>query len=121
MKFGIYYAFWEKQWGADYEVYIKKAANLGFDILEISCASLDEVSSDDVKALYEAKEKYKISLTAGYGPKPTQNIASEDSKIVYNTLCFWDKVFKVLKALDIDTVGGGLYYYWPVDYTKQIN
>jgi len=121
MKFGIYYAFWEKQWGADYEGYIKKAANLGFDILEISCASLDEITNDEIKVLYEAKEKYNISLTAGYGPKPTQNIASEDSKVVNNTLHFWEKVFKVLKALDIDTVGGGLYYYWPVDYTKQIN
>ena len=36
MKFGIYFAFWEKEWKVSYEKYIKKVAGLGFDILEIS-------------------------------------------------------------------------------------
>lgn len=25
MKYGIYYAYWERQWGADYLKYIKKS------------------------------------------------------------------------------------------------
>jgi D-psicose/D-tagatose/L-ribulose 3-epimerase len=37
MKYGIYYAYWEDEWSADYIPYIKKAAGLGFDILEIAC------------------------------------------------------------------------------------
>jgi D-psicose/D-tagatose/L-ribulose 3-epimerase len=38
MKHGIYYAYWEKQWQADYIPYIEKAAHLGFDILEIAAS-----------------------------------------------------------------------------------
>lgn len=32
MKYGIYYAYWEKQWGADYLKYVKKVKDQGFDI-----------------------------------------------------------------------------------------
>ena len=44
MKYGIYYAYWEKQWGADYEPYIEKVSRLGFDILEVSCAGMKDMS-----------------------------------------------------------------------------
>ena len=35
MKHGIYYAYWESEWAADYKYYVEKVARLGFDILEI--------------------------------------------------------------------------------------
>ena len=99
MKYGIYYAFWEKQWGADYTKYIQKAALLGFDILELSCASLDQISKKEVEKLKAAKNSYGLKLTAGYGPKPSQNIASSDPVVVKNALDFWNKVFQELEAL----------------------
>lgn len=34
MKYGIYFAYWEKEWFADYKKYIDKIAELGFDILD---------------------------------------------------------------------------------------
>ena len=40
MKYGIYYAYWEQEWKADYIRYIEKVAKLGFDILEIACTPL---------------------------------------------------------------------------------
>ena len=33
-KFGIFMNFWENEWMADHIKYIKKAKNIGFDILE---------------------------------------------------------------------------------------
>ena len=36
MKHGIYYAYWEQEWAADYKRYVEKAAKLGFDILEVA-------------------------------------------------------------------------------------
>ena len=40
MKYGIYYAYWEDEWRADYRKYIVKVAKLGFDCLEIACTPL---------------------------------------------------------------------------------
>lgn len=121
MKYGIYYAYWEKQWGADYVKYVKKVKDLGFDILEISCAGLKETPAEEIAKLKACKDEYGIVLTGGYGPKAIENIASEDPAIVQNTFAFWKDTFKVLAELDIHQVGGGLYTYWPVDYTKPID
>ena len=121
MKYGIYYAYWEKQWGADYEPYIEKVSRLGFDILEVSCAGMKDMSDEDIKRLNDAKEKYGIMLTGGYGPKACENIASEDPAIVENGMKFWEDTFAVLEKLGITSVGGGLYGYWPVDYSKPID
>ncbi|MDD3428468.1 MAG: TIM barrel protein [Oscillospiraceae bacterium] len=121
MKYGIYYAYWEKEWGADYTVYVKKAAELGFDILEISCAGLCDMTAQQIEQLWLCSREYNIQLTAGYGPTAQENLASQDADIVQNAFRFWQKTFAVLKALHITQVGGGLYTYWPANYAAPID
>ncbi len=121
MKYGIFYAYWERQWAVDYVRFMKKAKDLGFDIMEIQCAGLTEMSEDDIKRLVDAKHKYGIELTAGYGPSADQSMASDDAAVVKNGLEYWKKTFKVFQKLGITQVGGGLYGYWPVDYSKPID
>ena len=38
-----------------------------------------------------------------------------------NALAFYEKVFDVMAELDIHLIGGGIYSYWPVDYSKSID
>lgn len=121
MKYGIYYAYWEKQWGADYLKYVEKVKKLGFDILEISCAGLKDTPAEQINALKECKDAHGITLTGGYGPKAIENISSADPAVVENTFRFWSETFPVLHKLGIHQVGGGLYSYWPADYSKEID
>ena len=121
MKFGIYYAYWERQWGADYRKYVEKVKRLGFDILEISCAGLGDVPDREIRELKACADEYGITLTGGYGPKPEENIASADPGIVKNTFEFWKNTFPVLNQLGIRLVGGGLYSYWPADYPGMVD
>jgi len=121
MKYGIYYAYWERQWGADYLPYVKRVARLGFDILEISCASVADMPIALQGDLRRVCDDFGITLTAGYGPKASQNVASKESAVVHNAFEFWAKTFKILGSLGISLVGGGLYSYWPVDYSKPID
>ena len=118
MKYGIYYAYWEKQWGADYLKYVKKVKDQGFDILEISCAGLKDMPKEEIEKLKAYKDELGIELTAGYGPKPTEDISSSDPEIVKNAFQFWKETFPILKELDVHIVGGGLYSSWPADYSK---
>ena len=60
MKYGIYFAYWEKEWAADQIRYISKVKKLGFDILEISCAMLKDISDEKLKETVEA-EDYKVT------------------------------------------------------------
>ena len=123
MKYGIYFAYWEHECSADYYHYIDKIADLGFDVLEISCGAFKDRYTTDQQLIdlgKYAKEKGVI-LTAGYGPQASQNIASEDPEIRKNTIEFWKETLRKLNLMDIHFVGGGLYSYWPVDYTKEID
>jgi D-psicose/D-tagatose/L-ribulose 3-epimerase len=121
MRYGIYYAYWERRWGGDYLKYTGKAAKLGFDILEISCASLKDMPEAQVKALARSAKDAGVELTGGYGPGPEENIASPDPEVVRNTFEFWKRTFDVLARLNVAQVGGGLYSYWPVDFTKPFD
>ncbi len=121
IKYGIYFAYWEQEWNGNYLRYIKKIKELGFDILEISCAALKNVSTEELSELKKTAAHYGISLTAGYGPSAQENLASVDPKIVKNAIAFYTDILKKLEVLDIHTIGGGIYSYWPVDYSKTID
>ena len=84
MLYGIYNAFWTHEWSADYEYYIPKVKKLGFDVLEISCASLTRhyATAEKIRDLKKCAEDNGIVLTAGYGPTKEQNISSADPAVV---------------------------------------
>lgn len=121
MRYGIYFAYWEKYWNAELLPYISKVRKLGFDILEISCASLKTMSKTDMDALRDEAKKEGIILTAGYGPNAAENLASSDPAIQKNAIAFYTDMLKKLEYLDIHTICGGIYSYWPVDYSNPID
>jgi len=121
MKYGIYYAYWEQEWASDYIPYIEKAAKLGFDFLEIACTPINGYTDAQLKDIRQAAKDNGIFLTAGHGPAPSQNLASADPAIEKNAKEFFTTLLKNLEKLDIHTIGGGIYSYWPVDYSKPID
>ena len=121
MKYGIYYAYWEHQWGGDYLQYARKVGKLGFEILEISCAGLAEAAPQKLRDLAAAASDNGIGLSGGYGPRPEENLASAEAAVVNNAFEFWKRTFDALARLGITNVGGGLYSYWPVDFGKPFD
>ena len=83
MKYGIYFAYWEQEWGVDQKKYIPKVKELGFDILEISCAMLKQISPQELTELRKMAEDSGVTLTAGYGPNAQENLASSDPGYSY--------------------------------------
>lgn len=121
MKYGIYFAYWEKEWNADQKSYISRVKKLGFDVLEISCAMLKAISTQELMEMKKMAANAGITLTAGYGPGANENLASANEDIVKNAVAFYTDILKKLEILDIHTLGGGIYSYWPVDYTRPID
>ena len=110
MKYGIYNAYWTREWSSDYKYYIQKVKQLGFDILEISCAALQSDYTED-KQLLELKkcaEENGVILTAGYGPTKEQNICSPDPEVVKRAMQFFTNLIPKLHLMDIKILGGGL-------------
>ena len=121
MKYGIYYAYWEKDWGGSFIAYIEKARKLGFDVLEVACGNFHKEPISFFNELRAAAESNGIALSGGYGPRPEHNLASEDQSVVRNAFTFYKDVFRKMRIAGIDRIGGALYSYWPVDFRKEID
>ena len=120
MKYGIYQAYWEKEWAADYTQYVKKAEKLGFDILEIGASPLPDYSQEQMRLLRQCAKDSGVTLTAGYGPTFEHNMGSSDPAIREKASEWFKRLFEVMGQLEISKIGGALYSYWPVDFSKPV-
>ena len=68
MKYGIFYEYWEKDWGGDYRKYAAKIAELGFDCLEVGAGDLLDMSKDELRELKRIGDGLGISYSANIGP-----------------------------------------------------
>lgn len=121
MKYGIYYAYWEKEWRGNYIPYVNKVKKLGFDILEVAVGDFPDQPDSYFKDLGKVAKENGISLTGGYGPRPIHNLSSADPTVVAQGFSFYRELFRKMDLANIRTLGGALYSYWPVDYTKPID
>lgn len=118
MKFGIYYAYWEHEWGGNFLPYIEKCKRLGFDVLEVACGAFHLENEEYFRELKKCAEYNGMLLSGGYGPRPEHNLASTDSAAVEKAFAFYADVFKKMEIAGIDRIGGALYSYWPVDFAS---
>ena len=121
MQHGIYYAYWEKEWGGDYKRYIRKVADLGFDILEIAAGPLPDYTDEELFELKKWSQEHGIRLTVGYGPAPENNIASADPKVREHALEFYKDLFCRMEKIGATLIGGAIYSCWPIDYSKPVD
>ncbi len=121
MKHGIYYAFWEQEWDGDYIHYIKKVSKIGFDILEIAAHQILNYSDSQLSDIRKCAEDHNIQLTAGIGPTIDRNLSSADDSVREAGREYFKNTLQQIAKLDISIIGGALYSYWPIDYTKPVD
>ncbi len=121
MKYGIYYAYWAKEWGGNFLPFIPKVKRLGFDVLEVNCSGFPEMEIHYLKELKQVSQDEGIILTGGYGPRPEHNLSSSDPEVVNCAFKFWRETLKKMEIAGIDRIGGALYSYWPVNFREGFN
>lgn len=123
MKYGIYFAYWTREWYADYITFMDRLAGLGFDVMEISCAAFRKTYTADwqLTALREYAKEKGLLVTSGYGPTRSQNLCSPDAQTARNAKEFFIETFRKLEIMDVRFIGGGLYCSWPADYSRPID
>lgn len=121
MRYGIYYAFWEHEWIGDYRFYIEKVAGLGFDVLEIAAHRLTTYSEKDIGEIRTCAAHNGIVLTGGLGPTIDRNLSSADQGVRARGKKYFEDTLKLLAKMDVHILGGALYSYWPIDYSKKVD
>lgn len=100
-KLGIFMNFWEKNWDADHAKYIKKAASIGFDILEFQAQPLLEMSDEKIRSLKALADSVGIELTYSLGLDPHYDVSSLDEGVRLGGVKYLQNIIQKMR------VGGG--------------
>ena len=121
MKIGTYFAYWEQEWDVDFFPYISKAARLGFDILEIAGGGLVDLPDEKVIQLRDEAARCGITLTVCIGLPAKYDVSSDDESVRQAGLEYMKRLIRKTALVGATQIGGIVYAYWPVDYSKPVD
>lgn len=114
-KVGIYYAFWTRDWDADFVPFCSKVASLGFDVLEVNAGTVGKMSPDQRKRLKGAADDAGVELTACVGLKAEHDVASPDPAVRKAGVEFLKRQIDGAVETGIREISGVIYGYWPCE------
>ncbi len=111
-KLGIFMNFWEKNWDADHAKYIKKAAEIGFDVLEFQAQPLLEMSDEKLKSLKAQADAVGIELTYSLGLDPNYDVSSPDEAVRLGGVDYLQRIIRQIQKMDGTLLSGVSYAGW---------
>ena len=111
-KLGIFMNFWEKNWDADHSKYIKKAAAIGYDVLEFQAQPLLEMSDEKLRSLKALADEVGIELTYSLGLDPAYDVSSPDEKIRLGGVDYLQRIVEQIGKMDGKLLSGVSYAGW---------
>ncbi|MBO4220251.1 MAG: sugar phosphate isomerase/epimerase [Clostridia bacterium] len=116
MKFGTLYAYWVRDWGADYCELAKKVKAAGFDVIEVGAGDLVKMSDEELKRLSDAAKSLGLEISANLGPPRDKDISSADPAIREAGVKFLCDIMHQMVKIDCRILIGALYNCWPYDF-----
>lgn len=113
-KLGIFMNFWENEWLADHIKYIKKASDIGFDILEFQAQPLLEMTAARMDEIKSVAEEYGIELTYSLGLDKRYDISSCDSVVRDGGIKYLKAIMDKVHYMGGKIISGVSYAGWGV-------
>lgn len=111
MRFGIHYIYWQKDLDASsYIRHLKRAAQSGFDVLELGDDLLLKMQDDDLRELKKVKEDLNMELSLGLDPPPFGELTAISETSRKKGISYYQSVFPKLEYLGINMLGGRFLY-----------
>lgn len=122
-RVGIYFAFWEPNWSADFASYVGRVKRLGFDTLELGAGALVDMSDADKQHIVDVANAEGVDLTYCIGLPPQYDVASPDEAVRREGIAYVRKLLDAIHFMKGDMLGGIIYSCWPapvasLDYKK---
>jgi D-psicose/D-tagatose/L-ribulose 3-epimerase len=112
-KIGIYYAYWTRDWDADFHPYVDKVADLGFDVLEVNAGTVARMSAAERKRLRDHAGARGIDLSYCIGLPPRFDVASEDAGTRREGIRFLGEIVGAIGDMGGGRLSGIVYGCWP--------
>ena len=110
---GIYYAFWEEGWDADFLPYVSKVKKLGFDQLEVQAAAVLHMGEAKRQALKKEADAHGIELSYGIGLTADMNVSALDEETRQRGVAFMKDIIRAVGSIDGKMISGTVHSYWP--------
>ncbi len=112
-KVGIYYAYWTHEWDVDFNPFVDKVAELGFDILEVNGGTVGQMSKEERKKLADHAKSRGIELTYCIGIPKEFDVASEDAEVRKRGVKYLLGQIEGIGEMGGGDLSGILYGTWP--------
>jgi len=116
MRFGIFAAYWNENWGGDFFEYVKRAKRLGFTALEVPAVPLLDMTDEELKALKDLTEELDIVLSANYGPPKELDVSSQVASVREAGLRRYSDLMEAMDKCGCRTLIGAINSFWPYDF-----
>lgn len=112
-RVGIYFAYWEREWKADFFKYIKKVKDLGFGVLEVSAGAIADMKETERRDLARYADDCGIELTYCIGLPPCYDVSSDDVQIRRDGIEYVIRILRAIEQMKGHVLGGIIYACWP--------
>ena len=121
-KLGIFVNFWENTWKVDLKKYVKKAADIGYDVLEFQAQALLDMSDAELMELKNAAAEAGIELTYSLGLDPAYDISSPDESVREGGIVYLTNIMTQIGKMGGKLLSGVSYAGWgvPADADKNV-
>ena len=111
-RLGIFINFWENTWDVDHIKYMKKAKDIGFDILEFQAQPLLDMSKDHMTEMKKTADDLGIELTYSLGLDPRYDVSSNDESIRLGGVEYLKNILERIGYMDGKIISGVSYAGW---------
>ena len=113
MKVGIFYAYWVHDWDVDFHPLVDRAAEIGFDVLEVNAGTVANMTAAERKALKSHADDRGLDLSFVVGLQKQYDISSTDKSVRRKGIGFLQKIAAAVGQIGGGPVGGIIYGAWP--------
>lgn len=110
---GIYYAYWTQQWDVEFHPFIDRAADLGFDQLEINAGTVTRMDPAARRSLASHARDRQIRLSYCVGLPPEFDLAAESAATRRAAVRFLQQMASAIGDMGGGVLGGIIYGCWP--------
>jgi len=111
-KIGIYYAYWCKDWDADFFYYASKVSKLGFEVFEVNTDAIMNMSDTARQNLKDLVKKENLEMTFCMGLANKYDISVADESIRRRGIEYLKRIIEVVSKMGGQKLSGILYGAW---------
>jgi len=111
-RIGIKFAYWSKEWNADFPSYIRRAKRIGFAILEMLIGPFHSMDAKRIEAIKQTAKDEGIELTFNVALDSKTDVSSKNEAVRKNGVEYVKRSLELVNRIGSTMFGGVNYGVW---------